>query len=142
MTKFLGSQKKYCTILYLCIDSTIFMQTLCIKYMYYRNSNGMCCVQPNCSINVYKGQRIPQSTACTKYHAFFLVVRIGSPTLSTASVAPPPFGPRGETHLLAVYFEMGGPNSDEETDTLVLHMIVVLYTIISFRLRALPRGHT
>jgi hypothetical protein len=43
-----------------------------------------------------------------------------------ASVAPPPLGPRGETHMLA-WEVVGGPNYDEGTDTLVLN---VQYTII------------
>jgi hypothetical protein len=43
-------------------------------------------------------------------------------------VAPPTLGPRGETHSLAG--KGGGPNSDEEPDTLTLF---VYYSIILLR---------
>jgi hypothetical protein len=43
------------------------------------------------------------------------------PPQSEASVAPLSLGPRGETHSLAGE-GMGGPNSNEVTDTLVLYV--------------------
>jgi hypothetical protein len=52
--------------------------------------------------------------------AFCLFVWIGPPH-PQASVAPPPLGPRGETHWLAGE-GVGGPNSNEGTDTLVLYV--------------------
>jgi hypothetical protein len=42
------------------------------------------------------------------------------PPRQKESVAPPPFGSRGETHLLAGG-GLGGLNSDEGTDVLVLY---------------------
>ncbi len=47
----------------------------------------------------------------------------GSPPLPhrLGSVAPPPFGSRGETHSLAGERE-GGPSSDEGTETLVFYV--------------------
>jgi hypothetical protein len=49
-----------------------------------------------------------------------------------ASVAPPPPGPRGETHSLAGE-GLGGPNSDEETDTLVLFVYYNPSTLVEPR---------
>jgi hypothetical protein len=49
------------------------------------------------------------------------VVRIGAPTPSPAGecAPPPPFGSEGGTQSLAGE-RVGGPNSDEGTDTVVL----------------------
>ncbi len=64
-------------------------------------------------------------TEYTECQAFCPVVRIGSPTPSPqVSVAAPP-GPGGEG--------LGGPNSYEGTDTLVLY--ICTYSIIPLRLR-------
>jgi hypothetical protein len=57
------------------------------------------------------------------------------PPPSQVSVVPPPQDPSGgDTHLLAGK-GVGGPNTDEGTDTLVLY---VLYTIIPLR----PKGYS
>ncbi len=57
---------------------------------------------------------VTQNTEC---QAFYLVVRIGSPTpYPQERVAPPSLGPRWETHSF-VGERVGGPNSDDGTDT-------------------------
>jgi hypothetical protein len=50
--------------------------------------------------------------------------------LTRKRVCPPPLVPRGETHSLAGE-GLGGPNSDEGTDTVVLlvYMYFELYTL-------------
>jgi hypothetical protein len=53
------------------------------------------------------------------------------PPQPQASLVPPPLGPKGETHSLAGE-GVGGPNSDERTDTLVRGTLCT-YTILPQR---------
>ncbi len=61
---------------------------------------------------------------------------LGPPTPTPqAKVAPPwPLGPKwGGTHSLPGGGGVGGPNSDEGTESLVLYVHIVQYTIITLR---------
>jgi hypothetical protein len=66
-------------------------------------------------------------TEYTECQAFFLVVRIGSPTPLTRKevLILPPLGPRRQTHSLAWECVLG-PNADEGTDTLVYSLKAIL----------------
>jgi hypothetical protein len=132
MTKFSDSQKNYCAVLYLCIDSTIFIQTLCNKYTYYRNSYGIYCVQCREIVPlIFTKDSVylrAQSRQCAMLP--FQSSELGPP------IPPPPYplvlllrplGSKGGD-TLACGLGGGGPDSDEETDILVFYGNLSLYT--------------
>jgi hypothetical protein len=107
-----------------------------LRHEGFCSSTPLCCYIPCAATNfmsavgtcVLNSQPQRIILCSVEYQCFFPVVCIESPHLLPRKRVCPPHGPKwGETHSLAGEW-VGGPNSDDWTETLVLYILYDPFT--------------